>query len=93
MPNVKRAYRGYHDRGFDVVGISIDDDTKALDDFLEDEKLPRVTLHDKGKDDAHPMADYYGIMGIPTVILVGKDGNVVSFECGAARSFGVCWKN
>ena len=91
LPNVKRAYREYHDRGFDVVGISIDDDTKALDDFLEDEKLPWVTLHDKGKDDAHPMADYYGIMGIPTVILVGKDGNVVSLS--AARSFGVCWKN
>ncbi len=90
LPNVKRAYREYHDRGFDVVGISIDDDTKALDDFLEDEKLPWVTLHDKGKDDAHPMADYYGIMGIPTVILVGKDGNVVSLSArrGALGSAG-----
>ena len=81
LPNVKRAYREYHARGFDVVGISIDDDTKALDDFLADEKLPWVTLHDKGKEDeAHPMADYYGVMGIPTVILVGKDGKVVSLK-------------
>ncbi len=80
LPNVRRAYRDYHDRGFDVVGVSIDDDTKALDDFLAEESLPWVTLHDTdtAKEGSHPLAEYYGIMGIPTVILVGKDGNVVS---------------
>jgi thiol-disulfide isomerase/thioredoxin len=82
LPNVKRAYREYHSRGFDVVGVSIDDDTEALDQFLADEKLPWVTLHDKGKkdEDGHPLADYYGIMGIPTVILIGKDAKVVSLN-------------
>ena len=26
------------------------------------------------------MADYYGVTGIPTVILVGKDGKVIDLE-------------
>jgi thiol-disulfide isomerase/thioredoxin len=87
LPNVKRAYREYHSRGFDVVGVSIDDDTEALEQFLVDEKIPWVTLHDKGKDgeegkgeQGHPLADYYGIMGIPTVILIGKDSKVVTLN-------------
>ena len=82
LPNVKRAYREYHSRGFDVVGISIDDDAEALHDFLADEKLPWVTLHDTSKaaEGEHPLASYYGVMGIPTVILVGKDGKVVSLN-------------
>ncbi len=82
LPNVKRAYREYHSRGFDVVGISIDDDTEALEQFVADEKLPWVTLHDVNKEaeESHPLADYYGIMGIPTVILVGKDAKVVSLN-------------
>jgi hypothetical protein len=29
---------------------------------------------------SNPMADYYGIVGVPTLMLVGKDGNVVSIS-------------
>ena len=64
-------------RGFDVVGISLDDDRAALEKFLEKEKNPWLTLHDGGWDD-NPTAGYYGVMGIPTVILVDKEGKVVS---------------
>jgi thiol-disulfide isomerase/thioredoxin len=80
MPNVRSAYEEYHKRGFDVVGVSIDDDNDALKEFLAKESPPWTTIHDvrKGEENAHPLAEYYGVMGIPTVFLVGKDGNVVS---------------
>jgi thiol-disulfide isomerase/thioredoxin len=77
LPNVKKNYELYHDRGFDVVGISLDQDRAALEKFLDDEKNPWVTLHD-GEWNENPVANYYGVMGIPTVILVDKDGTVVS---------------
>jgi thiol-disulfide isomerase/thioredoxin/type III secretion system FlhB-like substrate exporter len=77
VPNVLKNYKLYHDRGFDVVGISLDDDREALEKFLEKEKNPWLTLHDGGWDD-NPTAGYYGVMGIPTVILVDKEGKVVS---------------
>ena len=67
LPNVKKNYKLYHDRGFEVVGISLDDDREALEKFLDEEKNPWLTLHDGGWDD-NPTATYYGIMGIPTVI-------------------------
>ena len=30
LPNVKRNYEKYHDKGFDVIGISLDDDRDGL---------------------------------------------------------------
>lgn len=77
LPNVKRNYERYHGKGFDVVGISLDDDREALDKFLEKEKNPWVTVYD-GPWSENPMAAYYGVLGIPTVILVDQEGKVVS---------------
>ena len=79
VPNVKKNYRAYHDRGFDVVGINLDDERADVEKYLEKEKFPWITLYDGGWD-ANPTATYYGVMGIPTVILVDKEGNVVSTE-------------
>jgi thiol-disulfide isomerase/thioredoxin len=76
-PNVRKNYDKYHDLGFEVVGISLDRDRKALEDYLEKEQPSWPTLHDGDWSD-NTVATYYGIMGIPTVILVDKEGKVVS---------------
>jgi thiol-disulfide isomerase/thioredoxin len=77
LPNVKKNYELYHDKGFEVVGISLDRDRKALEEFLAAEQNPWITLHDGDWSD-NQVANYYGIMGIPTVMLVDKEGKVVS---------------
>lgn len=79
-PNMKKNYEKYHDAGFEIVGISLDRDRDALANYLEKKEVPWITLHDEenpGKADA---ADYYGVSGIPTMILVGKDGKVISLH-------------
>lgn len=83
LPNVKQTYAKYHDRGFDVVGISLDDDQQTLKEFLEEEQLPWPILFSsdpKASGWEHPMASYYGISSIPAAILVGPDGKVVSLS-------------
>jgi thiol-disulfide isomerase/thioredoxin len=77
LPNVRKNYELYHDKGFEVVGISLDRDRAALEKFLVEEQTPWITLYDGDWQD-NSVATYYGIMGIPTVLLVGKDGKVVS---------------
>jgi thiol-disulfide isomerase/thioredoxin len=77
MPNVKSNYELYHDRGFEVVSVSVDDDRAALEEFIKKDPKPWVTLHDGPWSD-NKVATYYGVMGIPTVILVDKEGKVVS---------------
>jgi thiol-disulfide isomerase/thioredoxin len=77
LPNVKKNYEAYHDKGFEVVGISLDRDRHALEEFLDKEKNPWITLHDGDWSD-NDVANYYGVVGIPTVILVDDAGKVVS---------------
>lgn len=77
LPNVRKNYELYHDKGFEVVGISLDRDRAALEKFLVDEQTPWITLHDGDWKD-NTVATYYGVFGIPTVFLVDKEGKVLS---------------
>ena len=86
VPNVRALYEKYHDAGFEVLGYSVDEDIEALEKFEEEKKLPWKTASEKlsveakengGKEYVN-LSEYYGISAIPTMVLVGKDGKVVS---------------
>jgi thiol-disulfide isomerase/thioredoxin len=81
LPNLKAVYEKYHSRGLEVVGVSLDDSKEDLANFLKANDLPWKILvstepHRSGFD--NPIADQYGISGIPTVFLMNRDGKVVS---------------
>lgn len=78
LPNVKENYEKYHAKGFDVVGISLDSDPARLNDFLAKQEVPWKTLFTEGAGWDHPMAKYYGVMGIPQTILVDRQGKVLA---------------
>lgn len=84
LPNVLENYKKYHDKGFDVVAISLDHSREPLDKFIEKERLPWAQLYDearqKGNGWNHPLAQYYGISSIPVAILVDRDGKVLSMD-------------
>jgi thiol-disulfide isomerase/thioredoxin len=81
LPNLKAVYEKYHDRGLEVVGVSLDENKEDLVNFLKENRLPWKILvsteaHHAGFE--NPIADHYGISGIPTVFLMNRDGKVVS---------------
>lgn len=81
IPNVKAQVERYGDKGFAVVGINLDDSVADCLRVVEEEGLPWVNLmSDKESERGwnNPMAVQYGISGIPTAILVDKEGKVVS---------------
>lgn len=78
LPLVKRAYARYHTLGFEVVGVSVDRERKALEQFLAVEKVPWITLHERDQGGENPATRRYGILGIPSMFLVGRDGKVLS---------------
>ena len=80
IPNILAQYDKYHDQGFEVVGISLDQDREALESFVADKGIPWPILHEKDGGGGHPMATFYGISGIPQLILIGRDGNVVTLN-------------
>jgi thiol-disulfide isomerase/thioredoxin len=88
LPNLKKIYEKYHDRGLEVVGISLDDDGPELGKFLKDNDLPWRVLHNsepakaegKKRGFSDPNAEFYGITGIPTIILIDRRGKVISLD-------------
>ena len=87
LPNVKKDYEKYHDKGFEVVGISLDSDEPGdrenLKKVLSDENIPWPIIYG-GEGEPHgwdqSLAAYYGIGSIPTTILTNKKGEVVSLN-------------
>lgn len=81
VPNVLENYRNYHDKGFEVVGVNMDTDPKLAQKYIDDTGAKFPTIYSDDPDATGweaPLATKYGVTAIPRVILVGKDGNVVS---------------
>jgi len=79
LPNVLAAYEAYHDKGFDVLGISLDDNKQDVEEFLAAREIPWRTLYSDDPEAngwQHPMASKYAINGIPRAILVDDQGVV-----------------
>ena len=88
VPNVLENYLKYHDKGFDVVGISLDDKRSDAEEYVKQTNIPWPSLFHDASDESgwqNPMAVKYGITGIPTAILVDQEGNVVSMQARGPR--------
>lgn len=75
MPTVKAVYEKFHDRGFQVLAVSLDDKETALRRFIKEKELP-WPQHFDGKGWENQFAVRYGIFSIPTTWLVDKRGNL-----------------
>ena len=75
LPEVLKVYKDYHDKGFEIVGISFDQDKDALEKTLKEKGMTWPQYYD-GKGWENAIGQKYGIAAIPAMWLVGKDGNV-----------------
>ena len=83
MPNVVAAYEKYHAKGFDVIGVSYDDNADKWKKAIADLKMPWLQLSDlKGWNNA--TAEIYGIQAIPANLLIDPQGIIVSRDLRGA---------
>jgi thiol-disulfide isomerase/thioredoxin len=75
-PDILALYKKYHDKGFEVVGISADTDKQALLDYIKKEGAPWPQYFDDAGSGTL-ISDQLGIDSFPTLWLVGRDGKVV----------------
>ncbi|MSU36541.1 MAG: TlpA family protein disulfide reductase [Pedosphaera sp.] len=75
LPHVKEAYDKLHDKGFEIVGISLDQDKDALEQFVKKKKMP-WPQHFESEGQGNHFANLYGVTGIPTMWLVDRKGNL-----------------
>ena len=79
VPSVVAAYGKYHDKGFEVVGISLDQDKDALQSFVKEKGMAWPQYYD-GKGWDNEISTRYGIDSIPAMWLLDKKGMLVSTD-------------
>jgi peroxiredoxin len=86
VPELKELHGKYHDRGFAVVGVSVDADSGAAAKVAQfsssyNINYPLLIANDK-------VTRAYSVMSIPVSFLISKDGTIVESYVGYADNFG-----
>ncbi|MDQ1469780.1 MAG: hypothetical protein QOJ99_1260, partial [Bryobacterales bacterium] len=74
--------RKYKDRGFEILGISMDDDGwKSITPYVAEKKINyRILLGDDKTGD-----QYGGVEALPTTFVIDRDGRIASVHVGLAN--------
>jgi peroxiredoxin len=80
IPGFVDLYAKYKDRGFVVVGLSVDDTIDLLKPFVAQYRMNYPVLLGLGND---AIQDAYGpIWGLPTTFVIGRDGKICKKHMG-----------
>lgn len=74
MPRVKAAYEKLHEQGFEIVGVSLDEQREALERYLAKEKISWPQYFEGGQENR--FASEFQIDSIPTMWLVDRQGRL-----------------
>ncbi len=76
-PGVIALYNKFHEKGFDIFGVSLDNTKEAWMKAIEDDGLIWTQVSDiKGWQSAG--ANLYAVKSIPHTVLIGKDGKILA---------------
>ena len=73
-PVVKAAYEQFHALGFDVIGVSVDQNEEDWLQAVEEDQLPWTQV----RDAEHQASEDYMIYYIPSNFLFDQEGNMVA---------------
>jgi len=76
---VKATYAKLRDKGFEIVGVSFDQDKGKLEEFLKDKDVTWPQYFD-GKGWENKVGQEFGIDSIPRMWLVDKKGVLRDIE-------------
>ena len=76
-PNVVKAYQEYKDRGFDILGVSLDKSKANWIKAIQDDQLSWTHVSDLAYWRSKA-AELYGVRAIPSNVLIGPDGVIIA---------------
>lgn len=77
VPVLRALYEQYGDRGFEIVGVNLDQQPSIVTDFTKQSRITWPNIYQQGGLDA-PLAQQFGLVSVPTIFLIGRDGRVIS---------------
>jgi thiol-disulfide isomerase/thioredoxin len=88
MPNMKSIYRKHHENGLEIVGVSLDDDRHALNNYVREENIPWPQIFFEQPDKQgwnNPVARKFGVRAIPHTLVVDREGRLAGEDLGGSE--------
>ena len=83
IPEFNEMHKSYHEKGLEILGISVSDNKKQLKNFAKSFVVDYPLLYGGAREMNKIMKDYGGVYAVPSSFLVGKNGNIVWSYPGA----------
>jgi len=79
-PYMLSVYNKYKSRGFEIVGIGLDEEKEVAQAFIQRLEVPWANLWESRKQGVSKVMETYGVSATPTSFLLDKDGKVITIE-------------
>ena len=76
-PNVVAIYNEFHEKGLNIIGVSLDKDATKWKDAIAKDGLTWTHVSNLKFWD-EPIAKLYGVESIPATFILDADGNIVA---------------
>lgn len=74
VPLLKELYAKYRDQGVVVIGISLDDEVKPLQEMVKSKDMSWPQIHDADKS----LMKLFNVKGTPWYFLLDREGKIVA---------------
>ena len=81
VPLLKELYAQHLDQGVVVVGISLDDELKPLQEMVSSLGMSWAQIHDADKS----LVKLFNVKGTPTYYLIDREGKIVAKDIPMKR--------
>ncbi len=78
-PELNKIYNKYKQRGFEVIGVSLDEDKALWERAIKEDNLQGVQLCDFKKWESSPVQTYM-VKEVPSNVLIDRDGRIIAFN-------------
>ena len=80
MPNLKKIYATYKDQGFDIIGVSLDDEEATLRDYIKENNIQWRQIYSGKKWEEDPLAQQFKITSVPSQWLIDGEGKLITHK-------------
>jgi thiol-disulfide isomerase/thioredoxin len=78
-PKLIKFYDDMKSKGVEIVGVSMDNGQDEVDTYVSDNKIGWTQLYFPSSRKRQSLAKEFGVRGIPSLYIVGKDGKIATF--------------
>lgn len=84
LPNVLKLYEKFHGKGFEVIGVSLDQDRQQLDKVIKTRGISWPQYNDGNFWDTKLVLQY-GVQSLPGTFLIGRNGRIAGVNLRGAQ--------